>query len=154
MSNGQNVTRAYNVLPAIEQTKILIIDRLKVLFDGINVLFQNKMMARKDEEVIALVKATSISLYLMLKPKMVEYLITKEKSKIKSTAVIEVANMIQKIEQSIANPSEMSIEDALYYADVINIFCHEYGVTRITYFAGTTTKSNEDIYKLDTTDKI
>lgn len=150
MSNGQNVIRTYNVLPAIEQTKILIIERLKVLFDAINILFQNKMMTRKDDEVIALVKATSISLYLMLKPKMVEYLNAKEKVKYKSIVTQELENMMQRIEQSIANPSSMSIEDALYYADVINIFCHEYGVTKITYFAGTTTKASEDIYKLDT----
>jgi len=150
MSNGQNVMRTYNVLPAIEQTKILIIERLKVLFDGINILFQNKIMTRKDDEIIALVKATTISLYLMLKPKMIEYLSTKEKSKSKSIVTREVEAMIIRIEQSITNPSGMSIEDALYYADIINIFCHEYGVTKITYFSGTTTKSNEDIYKLDT----
>ena len=66
MQKGQDVVRMYNVLPAIEQTKILIIERLKVLFDGVNLLFQNKILGKKDNEIIALVKATAISLYLLL----------------------------------------------------------------------------------------
>lgn len=150
MSNGrgQDVVRMYNVLPAIEQTKILIIERLKVLFDGINVLFQNKMLMRKDNEIIALVKSTTISLYLLLKPKMVEYIKSKEKFKKMDRVTREIEGMIRRIETSISNPSAMTIEDALYYADVINIFCHEYGITKITYFAGTGTTSKDDIYKL------
>ena len=148
MPADQEVVRMYNVLPAIEQTKILIIERLKVLFDGINVLFQNKMQNRKDDEIIGLVKSTTISLYLMLKPKIVEYINQIEKIQANSPVSQELARMIQKIEVSIANPSAMTIEDALYYADIINIFCHEYGITRITYFAGTMTPPEKDIYKV------
>jgi len=141
------VVRMYNVLPAIEQTKILIIERLKILFDGINILFQNKLMSKKDEEIIALVKATSISIYLMLKPKIVEYV--EQRIRIRPDAlqsdmmIKELTKMITKIESSIANPSAMTIEDALYYSDVINIFCHDYGITRITYFSGTVSVPDE-----------
>ena len=149
------VVRMYNVLPAIEQTKILIIERLKILFDAVNILFQNKFMSKKDEEIIALLKATSISLYLMLKPKIVEYV--EQKIKINPNAlasdlmVKELTKMISKIEASIANPSAMTIEDALYYSDVINIFCHDYGITRVTYFSGTTTVPDEkSIYSVKT----
>ena len=148
MPADQEVVRMYNVLPAIEQTKILIIERLKVLFDGINVLFQNKMQNRKDDEIIGLVKATTISLYLMLKPKIVEYITQLEKVSPNSPVSQELVRMIQKIEVSIANPNSMTIEDALYYADIINIFCHEYGITRITYFTGTMTPPDKDIYRV------
>ncbi len=148
MPSDQEVVRMYNVLPAIEQTKILIIERLKVLFDGINVLFQNKMLNRKDDEIIGLVKSTTISLYLMLKPKIVEYITQLEKISPNSPVSMELVKMIQKIEATIANPNSMTIEDALYYADIINIFCHEYGITRITYFTGTMTPPDKDIYRV------
>jgi hypothetical protein len=140
----------YNVLPAIEQTKILIIERLKVLFDSINILFQNKIQSRKDNEIIALTKATTISLYLMLKPKMVDFIRQKTRMKIKDPFVDELSDTIKRIEKSIANPSSMTIEDALFYADMINIFCHDYGVTKITYFAGTaaTGSGKGDIYNV------
>lgn len=151
----EQVVRMYNVLPAIEQTKILIIERLKILFDAINILFQNKFMSKKDEEIIALVKATAISIYLMLKPKIVEYI--EQKIKIFPGALQsdmmtkELSNMITRIESSISNPSAMSIEDALYYSDVINIFCHDYGITRITYFSGTMNVPDEkSIYNVKT----
>jgi len=144
---ADDVVKMYSVLPAIEQTKILIIERLRVLFDGINILFQNKMMQRKDDEVISLVKSTTISLYLMLKPKMVEYLQQRAKIGAEDVLTQELAKAITRIEGSIANPSAMTIEDALYYADIINIFCHDYGITKITYFAGTTVPSDRDIYK-------
>jgi hypothetical protein len=149
MADGQqDVVRMYNVLPAIEQTKILIIERLKVLFDGINILFQNKINNRKDDEVIALVKATTISLYFMLKPKMIEHIAQREKIGYHDTMTEELKKMIGRIESTIQNPSQMSVEDALYFADIINVFCHEYGITRITYFAGTTTAASQDIYKI------
>jgi len=148
MSQDQEVVRTYTVLPAIEQTKIVIIDRLKVLFDAINVLFQNKIQNRKDDEIIALVKSTSISLYLFLKPKMVEYVQQKERLSQNDEMNKVFKEMIGRIESSIANPSQMTIEDVLYYADVINIFCHDYGITRVTYFSGTSTPTEKDIYKL------
>jgi len=152
----ENVVRMYNVLPAIEQTKILIIERLKILFDAVNILFQNKLMSKKDEEIIALVKATAISMYLMLRPKIVESI--EQKIRVNHNALEtdmmakELSKMITKIESSIANPSAMTIEDALYYADVINIFCHDYGITRITYFSGTMNVPEErSIYNVKTT---
>jgi hypothetical protein len=144
----QDIVRQYQVYPAIETVKVMIIDRLKVLFDGINILFQNKIQSRKDDEIIALVKSTTISLYLMLKPKIIEYITLKEKTGTVDKMTQELGNTIQRIETSIANPSAMTIEDAIYYADIINIFCHDYGVTRITYFAGTVVPAEKDIYKV------
>lgn len=150
MADGE-IVRTYNVLPAIEQTKIYIIDNLKILFNSINVLFQNKIQSKKDDEVIAVVKSTAISLYLMLKPKIAEHIDQKIKvypGAVESDPMIkELVNMIRKIEVSILNPGAMSIEDALYYADVLNIFCHDYGVTRITYFSGTT-NTEKSIYNI------
>jgi hypothetical protein len=126
----------------------MIIDRLKTLFDAINVLFQNKIQNRKDDEMIALVKATTISLYLTLKPKMFEYIQQKDKLGQGDDVSNAIKEMITRIERSISNPSQMNIDDALYYADVINIFCHDYGITKVTYFAGTSTPADRDVYKL------
>lgn len=146
----EEVTKQYGVFPAIEQTKLLIIERLRILFDSINILFQNRMMGRKDDEVISLVKSTTISLYLMIKPKIIEYL--KDKSKFKKVEEDPVLSALlkasQEIEKVIQNPSEMSIDDAIYFADAINIFCHEYGITKITYFVGTAKKPEDDIYTI------
>jgi hypothetical protein len=141
------VVRSYEVFPAVEQTKLLIIERLKILFDAINILFQNKMMGRKGDEIISMVKSTAISLYLLLKPKIIEYINRKHSEKSKDSFVQELNDMIEKIESLISSPSELKIEDALYISDVLNIFCHEYGITKITYFAGTT-KVGDDVYEL------
>lgn len=132
----------------MEQTKVLIIERLKVLFDAINVLFQNKLTNRRDDEVIALVKSTTISIYFMLKPKISEYIDQKRKLGAMNEMAQSFVTLIEKMDSTITNPSLMQIEDALYVAEVLNIFCHEYGVTRITYFTGTATPSEKDIYRL------
>ena len=150
MAYQEDVSRVYNVLPAIEQTKLIILEKLNILFTNINVLFSNKFQSKKDEDVISAVKSTSITLYLMLKPKIIEYIRQKEKIGASDVVSQELSRMIQKIESSLTNPSTMSIEDAIYYADVLNIFCHEYGVTKITYFAGTVTSQEKDIYKVST----
>lgn len=142
----EEVVKQYSVYPAIEQTKLLIIERLKILFDAINILFQNKLMNRKDDEVIAMVKSTTISIYLMIKPKIIEYL-QERKKVLKDIDKDPIAKSLliatDEIEKAIKSPSEMKIEDAIYFADVLNIFCHEYGITKISFFSGTAKASGD-----------
>lgn len=145
MTVEEEVVKQYAVYPAIEQTKLLIIERLKILFDAINILFQNKLTNRKDDEVIAMVKSTTISIYLMIKPKIIEYL--QEKRKVmkdieKDPILKSLLTATEEMEKAIKSPSEMKIDDAIYFADILNIFCHEYGITRISFFAGTARTSD------------
>lgn len=143
---NEEVIRTYSVLPAIEQTKLLIIDKLKLLFDSINILYQNKLMNKKDDEIIAIVKSTTISLYIMLKPKMLEYI--SQHKRLGSSFAKALENAIPDMDALLSNPSNMGIENALWMASIINAFCHEYGITKITYFSGTAIPKDKDIYKI------
>lgn len=143
---NEEVIKTYSVLPAIEQTKLLIIEKLKLLFDSINILYQNKLLNKKDDEIIAITKSTTISLYLMLKPKMLEYI--NQHKRFGSNFAKALENAIPEMDALLSNPSSMGIENALWMASVINVFCHEYGITKITYFSGTATPKDKDIYKI------
>lgn len=133
------VVKQYQVLPAIEQTKIMIIKQLTLLFDTVNILLQQRILGGgKDEEVISLVKATTLSLYMILKPKIREHILTREQfAQGSEQTSIELMKELSNLDESLRQPTKFTIEDALKYSDLINLFCHEYGITKITYFAGT-----------------
>jgi len=140
---SDEVTRQYSVYPAIEQTKLMIISKINLMFDIVNRIVQDQILGRKDEEVIALLKSTVISIYILLKPKIVEY--QTQMSKYNSSNNImskEMFSQILSLDEKLRNPSNFSIMDAIAYADILNLFCHEYGVTKITYFAGTIKPDN------------
>lgn len=141
------VMRQYQVLPAIEQTKSMIIYQLNILFNNINTLIYQRIYGVKDEETIAVVKSTVLTLYIMLKPKITEHIsskksfITKEEDRIHLASIEELFNL----DKLIRTPTEFKIEDAIKYSDLLNFFCHDYKITSITYFAGTQMKSEQDI---------
>ncbi|MEM5868283.1 MAG: hypothetical protein QXG39_10245 [Candidatus Aenigmatarchaeota archaeon] len=140
-----DVKRVYQAVPAIEQMKLLIIQKLNILYDSILLLFQNKMINRQDDEVVALVKSSVVSLYLLLKPKILEYY--KNYKELETNILTkEQIETIFTLDNYILNPSKLTIKDAIIYADYLNAFCQEYGITKLTYFAGTTKES--DIYQV------
>jgi hypothetical protein len=138
---GVEVNRQYNVLPAIEQTKILIINKLSILFDAINNLMQTRMMGKLDNEMASIVKSTTITLYILLKPKIVDYIESNKKiigMSSEQQDKISSLKSLYNINDCFKKRTSLEVEDAINYADIINLFCHEYGITRIQYFAGTT----------------
>jgi hypothetical protein len=137
----QALQRQYTVLPAIEQTKLMVLEKLRVLYDGVALLFYSKMREKRDDDVTALLKSNLIAVYLFLKPKIREYVN-------KTKPIPEEFTRLLKLEDYILNPSDLTVEKTLEYIDLINIFCHEYGVTRITYFTGTTGGGGVDTYSI------
>ena len=137
----QALQRQYTVLPAIEQTKLMVLEKLRALYDGVALLFYHQMREKRDDDVTALLKSNLIAVYLFLKPKIREYT-TKTKP-----SPVEFIKLL-KLDDFIFNPSELTVEKTLEFIDLINIFCHDYGVTRITYFTGTTGGGGIDTYTL------
>lgn len=145
------VYKEFRVLPAIEQTKILIIDKLKMLFDAITVMFQNKELNKIDKEIISLVQASEMTLYMILKPKIYEYVAKLESQLINNPNQSEIQKVMLEsfksllvMDNFLMNPTSFDITKVIIYADIINLFCHEYGITKITYFGGT--RPERDIY--------
>lgn len=102
-------------------------------------MFKNQLTGRTDIEIIALVKSSVFSLYLLLKPKIFEYakkLTSNKFSKEESLSPDSLTTLTQHLDRFLLDPSKLSIEQTIQFADIINLFCHEYGITRITYFIG------------------
>ena len=135
----QEVIRQYQALPAIEQTKLIILNQLNVLFNSVNSLIQIRLLNRIDDEVTSAVKSSLITIYMMLKPKIREHILAKSKLNLNNDErdAIESLMSLVKLDEYMLSPTQLSIEDSLKFADIINLFCHEYGVTRITFFSGT-----------------
>jgi len=85
----------------------------------------------------------------LLKPKINEHIVKIQKFKSKTSTI--PPNILQSLfglDKMIEAPSQLTVENAITYADIINLFCHEYGITKITYFAGTAISKESDIYKI------